>query len=330
MEARLGHDFAAVRIHTDAEAGRSAGAVEALAYTVGRDVVFGAGRYRPETAAGRALIAHELTHVVQQGGRSWTVGSPLQIDPAHSALEREAVDAQKLTRGRTLAGKRNGAPSLARATADQVDCAPGPLTVPGPPPLTIADPVGVITAAETTAHRWLDEIIGEIEHTQTRIAAGAPLAWPTISDALFVSLRIIGINPTTPASWKGAKSSVGAVLANLRPLRDGVVATTLRYRCLGPQQGTIGACSGAICSIGEAATCEGAREIVLCTEFWQHTDVSDQAATLIHENVHRVLLIPGHGGRRFNPECFARMVQFYAGVTAPRTDLCPAIPEETP
>jgi hypothetical protein len=66
MEPRFGHDFSHVRVHTDARAAESARAINALAYTVGRDVVFGAGQYTPRTAASKRLLAHELTHVVQQ------------------------------------------------------------------------------------------------------------------------------------------------------------------------------------------------------------------------------------------------------------------------
>ncbi len=66
--ARFAHDFGDVRVHDDARAAESARGVNALAYTVGRDVVFGAGRYSPSTNAGRHLLAHELTHVVQQSG----------------------------------------------------------------------------------------------------------------------------------------------------------------------------------------------------------------------------------------------------------------------
>jgi hypothetical protein len=68
FEPRFGHDFSSVRVHADPMAAQSAAAVQALAYTVGRDIVFGAGQFRPESASGRRLIAHELTHVVQQGG----------------------------------------------------------------------------------------------------------------------------------------------------------------------------------------------------------------------------------------------------------------------
>lgn len=66
MEERFGHDFSSVRVHTDATAGQSARDVDAQAYTVGHDVVFAAGHYAPHTREGRHLLAHELTHVVQQ------------------------------------------------------------------------------------------------------------------------------------------------------------------------------------------------------------------------------------------------------------------------
>lgn len=68
MQFRFGHDFSQVRVHADARAGDSARALDARAYTVGRDVVFAPEQYRPGTAEGRRLLAHELTHVVQQAG----------------------------------------------------------------------------------------------------------------------------------------------------------------------------------------------------------------------------------------------------------------------
>jgi peptidoglycan hydrolase-like protein with peptidoglycan-binding domain len=64
------HDFGQVRIHTDARAAESARAVNAKAYTVGRDIVFAGQQYAPETSVGRSLIAHELTHTIQQAGGS--------------------------------------------------------------------------------------------------------------------------------------------------------------------------------------------------------------------------------------------------------------------
>lgn len=70
FEPRFGHDFSRVRVHADGRAAETARHLDAHAYTVGRDIVFGAGRYAPETAEGRRLLAHELTHVVQQSGAS--------------------------------------------------------------------------------------------------------------------------------------------------------------------------------------------------------------------------------------------------------------------
>jgi len=65
MEPRFGHDFSRVRVHTDARAAESAHAVNALAYTVGHNIVFGAERFAPYTSEGKKLLAHELTHVLQ-------------------------------------------------------------------------------------------------------------------------------------------------------------------------------------------------------------------------------------------------------------------------
>jgi uncharacterized protein DUF4157 len=73
LEPRFGHDFSAVRIHADRPAFESAQALGARAYTVGTSVVFNAGQYAPQTAPGRRLLAHELTHVVQQSGGGGTV-----------------------------------------------------------------------------------------------------------------------------------------------------------------------------------------------------------------------------------------------------------------
>ncbi|MCP4693984.1 MAG: DUF4157 domain-containing protein [Desulfobacterales bacterium] len=66
FEPRLGHDFSRVRVHTDPGAAESAGRLNARAFTAGRSIAFGDGQYAPGTPAGRRLLAHELTHVIQQ------------------------------------------------------------------------------------------------------------------------------------------------------------------------------------------------------------------------------------------------------------------------
>lgn len=110
MEPRFGHDFSRVRVHADAKAAESARAVNALAYTVGRDIVFDAGRFAPDMAEGRALLMHELAHVVQQGG----VRTPgdLRIEPCESRYEHEADQiASGSADGRSSAGRCGNAPA---------------------------------------------------------------------------------------------------------------------------------------------------------------------------------------------------------------------------
>jgi hypothetical protein len=112
MEPRFGHDFSAVRIHTDHTAAESARAVSALAYTVGSNIVFGAGQFAPNTSAGRTLIAHELSHVVQQGGS------------ASQAMQRAAITARtsNLTNWALLQRQTDaGAANIATPTPDQAN-----------------------------------------------------------------------------------------------------------------------------------------------------------------------------------------------------------------
>jgi len=90
MDTRFHFDFSRVRIHDDMPAAESASAVSALAYTVGHHVVFGQGQYSPTTAAGRRLLAHELTHVVQQSAAGATTAQPFNVGPANSPAECEA------------------------------------------------------------------------------------------------------------------------------------------------------------------------------------------------------------------------------------------------
>ncbi len=113
MEQRFGHDFSRVRIHTGEQAEESAQAVNALAYTIGRDVVFERGQYAPETEAGRRLLAHELTHVVQQREAPALPASPeinpsaaltqpswqtLPIQAGERVIVREQTDGQRVQR----------------------------------------------------------------------------------------------------------------------------------------------------------------------------------------------------------------------------------------
>ena len=86
MEPRFGYDFSQVRVHTNEKAANSARAVNALAYTVGKDIAFGIGQYAPETGRGQKLMAHELAHVVQQergGVSSHAVAAAIVLGHQH-------------------------------------------------------------------------------------------------------------------------------------------------------------------------------------------------------------------------------------------------------
>lgn len=76
LEPRLGHDLGAVRVHTGGEPAALSRSLGAAAFTLGRDVFFGAGRYAPHTPAGQRLLAHELVHTVQQGAAPSLAGAP--------------------------------------------------------------------------------------------------------------------------------------------------------------------------------------------------------------------------------------------------------------
>jgi peptidoglycan hydrolase-like protein with peptidoglycan-binding domain len=89
LEQRFEHNFSQVRVHTDPRANESAQAVNALAYTVGRHIVFNSRQYSPSTSQGQYLLAHELTHTIQQQGRSDGL-QRLAIGAANDVYEQEA------------------------------------------------------------------------------------------------------------------------------------------------------------------------------------------------------------------------------------------------
>lgn len=97
MEPRFGHDFGNVRVHTDEQAAEAASGYHARAYTVGSDIVFGAQEYAPGTSEGQRLLAHELTHVVQQGSDT-AAAATVQREPEGGTKAPPTV-AQGLSEG---------------------------------------------------------------------------------------------------------------------------------------------------------------------------------------------------------------------------------------
>lgn len=111
MQGRLGHDFGDVRVHTDSRADQSAKAVQAHAYTVGSDVVFQRDQYNPDSEDGKKMLAHELTHVVQQrkgpvDGTSAPGG--ITVSDPGDRFEREAAATAESVMAGPAPGLRSG------------------------------------------------------------------------------------------------------------------------------------------------------------------------------------------------------------------------------
>jgi N-acetyl-anhydromuramyl-L-alanine amidase AmpD len=108
FEPRFGYDFSGVRVHKDSKANEAARAINAKAFTKGKDIILGTGQYSPESSTGKRLLAHELTHVVQQNSnlRSGSnLSSTIQRQPTKWVLDAGKVYTDRagaVTRGREL------------------------------------------------------------------------------------------------------------------------------------------------------------------------------------------------------------------------------------
>lgn len=123
LEPRFGTDFSSVRVHTDHHAARSAQAVGALAYTVGQHIVFGEGSYAPHSRAGQHLLAHELTHSIQQRTAPASLSPRMTVGAVDTAAEVEADHVAD----RVVAG--HAAPAIGAMAAPVLQRQPGPTLV---------------------------------------------------------------------------------------------------------------------------------------------------------------------------------------------------------
>lgn len=110
MEPRFGHDFSEVRVHTDAKAVESAQTVNAVAYTVGKDIVFDESKYEPRSREGSRLLAHELTHVIQQNA-----AAPVDSLKASSPDTSAELEAEKISND-VMSATANVKPSIRETT----------------------------------------------------------------------------------------------------------------------------------------------------------------------------------------------------------------------
>jgi len=159
FEPRFGHDFSRVRVHTDAHAAESAGRLAALAYTVGTDIFFAAGRYAPATAGGQRLLAHELAHVIQQGGREQTGLAGLAVSLHGEAAEVEAERAAQQALAGTPVSPLN--PGVAAVQCQQAGQAAAPTAV-----------AGAFANEDPALHQRRLDVIGAARNAIQRLTSG--------------------------------------------------------------------------------------------------------------------------------------------------------------
>ncbi len=121
MESRMGHDFGDVRVHTGDHASESARSISAQAYTVGNEIVFQSGKYQPDTPTGQRMLAHELTHVVQQksGPVDGTpAGGGIKVSDPGDRFEQAAErSADAVMSAQTMPSLEGASPTAQRADA---------------------------------------------------------------------------------------------------------------------------------------------------------------------------------------------------------------------
>lgn len=282
MEAHFGHNFSRVRVHTDAESAESAQAVSALAYTVGRDVVFGAGQYVPQTIAGQQIIAHELAHVLQQGDALVSLGA-LHIGATENVYEHEADQAaESILKGQTV--PISTAPVLLQRQPSH----------PGRQRPNVVERE-MVSQAEKKRLLILDSAINQLDplfEAMNRQRANEPTrpyqVQPPISDAM----RVLGLgNPRIDrdtAEGMGTIWYITSAFQYLEMNRNGSFADLQigdSKECTHPK--------GVLYGIETSGGTGEQKPIVLCPAYFGARPEC-QAFILMHEYFHKVGLI-GHG-----------------------------------
>lgn len=217
MESRFNHDFGRVRVHTDARAAKSAHTVNAMAYTVGRDVVFGNGQYRPDSSAGRYLLAHELTHVVQQRGTNFMSAESPAVGEASDVFEREAdIVAERVTAG--------GAAPLVRKQSDRTTLRRlGDLTK---VPSGMSCPVAVDSPVDVVEQLTFATAISALDPSQKTIIATFVTSWQALGGTTDVRVDGYASKPGRDEfNWQLSCDRAEAVVAELMSPSSGAAAS---------------------------------------------------------------------------------------------------------
>jgi hypothetical protein len=289
FEPRFGQDFSHVRVHADAQAGEAARSVSALAYTMGSDVVFGEGHYKPGTDSGRTLLAHELAHVVQQGGGSPTFG-----------VGAAAPRVQRLVR------------------TSSVTC---PAAATG-----IANPH--TGSADRRASSLLATAITRITNAQAvRAASPADPDVVAVGGALNTVFHLNpGVEDSWTGAAPNVRLPV--ILRRLQAAQSYIDSVVFTINCI-PNGGagyTIPGCANGLCGAGtEAFSCHSnPTEIVLCPDFWA-LGLNQRGRTWMHEVMHIAFGFINDWGQPnvHNAHCYAQFVALLNSFDSPPGFRCP-------
>jgi len=318
FEPRLGHDFGDVRVHADAKAAESARAVNALAYTVGRDVVFGAGQYAPNTNKGRKLLAHELTHVVQEGT---TIQVAQVLDYSKKMHERQTSLPELIIGKRPVkqSNKSKSTSLLTRCRSNQVtggarvlrrrvrdsnvSCRTTGLHggVPGGD-ISGPDAIAQIRVVDASANAMANDAVSRLHDQLNNVDRSGYVADPVLDAAL---ASRFGLSLTNHAHR-------GSITILERELRAVV-------RLL--DRGLFFVCRDPGCDPGDWAFVLSGDEhtIRLCNPFWNGGDTPNfQASTILHEAIHLwwdQVDDQGHPPLH-NAHCFEQFALDLAGATS--------------
>ena len=259
FEPRFGRDFSQVRVHADARAAQSAHAVDAHAFTVGPNVVFNSGQYQPGTNRGRQLLAHELTHVVQQASASPVSG--LRVSSPSDASEQEAARSETTLAPNTITTSE---PIIARQASTT-----------RPPTTTFEDCDAAMQADLRAKH---PPAVDRVRNAITSLQPG----WARMTPANKTIFRQY-FDPANSGNID--ESFVSDVRTNYGHIRD--YMRSLRFECdptswnlCGTQQGK---CANAL-----MWTCFG--NIHVCTNHYPSASDPEKIKTIIHESAHNALM----------------------------------------
>jgi hypothetical protein len=285
-----------VRIHNDAVANQSSTEMNAHAYTTGKDIVFASGKYQPDSDAGKKLLAHELTHVIQQNNSEQTV------------IQRSVANSSTCTR--TTA---NAAP-------------PSPIIM-----LTLAETIASmhLTAARMALKLDLMNSTG-VPSGKAFDAYRKRFGVPTAVGKKFKN-RFTGTLHDTIA--KAQASEMGTLDARLERVEK-LLEQDIKYICAAPSAGVVVGNCFLNCRNGDfLETCStGGNTIVVCPPFWR-TSAGRKGVGIIHEAIHILFKFGDHdtspfaqsfGQRSTEPECFASFVADVNGVV-PFDPSCPPV-----